>query len=333
VLIEVDGLRKTYRHRGSAVAAVDGVSFAIERGETVGLVGESGSGKSTVGRCIVGLTAPEAGRISIAGRELAGGSRGRQLLHRHVQMVFQDPAGSMNPAYTVRGWLADALRPLGLARGERQARVGELLEQVGLGPRFLERRARELSGGQLQRVAIARALAAEPDFVFLDEPTSALDLSVRGQIVNLLRELQAERGYAYLFASHDLGVVRAVAQRVLVMYLGRVVEAGTTEQVLTEPAHPYTRALLASAGLATAEPDAQARGEIAWTGASGGGCSYADRCPFVHDRCREESPLLEELRPGHTAACWLVSDGRHGTQSAAPAVAQAPATSTQGGNG
>lgn len=334
MLIEVEGLRKTYRHRRSSVVAVAGVSFGIERGETVGLVGESGSGKSTVGRCIVGLTEPDAGRIAVAGEELAAGSRnGRRLLHRRVQMVFQDPAGSMNPAYTVRGWLADALRPLGLGRRERHARIAELLEQVGLGVRFLERRSRELSGGQLQRVAIARALAAEPHFIFLDEPTSALDLSVRGQIVNLLRDLQDERGYAYLFASHDLGVVRAVARRVLVMYLGRIVEVGTSEQVLTEPAHPYTRALLASAGIASVEPGARARGEIAAAASLGRGCAYADRCPLVHDRCRDEQPALEEARPGHTAACWLVGAGRHDSQPVAPAVAQAPATSTQGGNG
>lgn len=333
-MIEVEGLRKTYRHRRSTVVAADGVSFGISEGETVGLVGESGSGKSTVGRCVVGLSVADSGRIALEGRDVQEfSSRERRSLHRRLQMVFQDPAGSMNPAYTVRGWLADALRPLELGRSERHARVGDLLEQVGLGPRFLERKSRELSGGQLQRVAIARALAADPEFVFLDEPTSALDLSVQGQIVNLLGDLQRERRYAYLFASHDLAVVRTIAHRVLVMYLGRVVESGPTERVLADPAHPYTQALLASAGLAPSQRPVRARGEITQAAALARGCSYADRCPFVHRRCREEDPQLEEVRPSHTAACWLVQAGWNSRLPVPSAVAETTAGTTEGGNG
>jgi oligopeptide/dipeptide ABC transporter ATP-binding protein len=327
VLIHVDGLTKLFRERrGGVVTAVDDMSFTVERGETVGLVGESGSGKSTVGRCLVGLTRPDAGRIIFDGTEVHRLSlRELRSFHRRVQIVFQDAEGSMNPSYSVRGWLADALRPLDLSRRERAERIRRLLEQVGLDDRFLSRKARELSGGQLQRVAIARALAPEPDFVFLDEPTSALDLSIKGQIVNLLADLQEERGYSYLFASHDLAVVRALARSVIVMYLGRVVEFGPVEEVLLEPAHPYTQALVVAAGLADRSAAGKnMRGESLRPTAARG-CHYASRCPLVHPRCREEEPPLEEVRRGHIAACWLVVESRQSrapvSSAAAPPVA------------
>lgn len=305
MLIELDSVTKTYRHRGIAVTAAERVSFGVAAGETVGLVGESGSGKSTVGRCIVGLTVPDAGTVLVKGANVAQPGAGRRrLLHRRVQMVFQDPAGSMNPAYTVQAWLGDALRPHGLSRHDRTERSADLLEQVGLGKRFLERRSRELSGGQLQRVGIARALAAEPEFIFLDEPTSALDLSVQGQIVNLLADLQRDRGLAYLLATHDLRVARVFAHRIVVMYHGRVVEDGPSAEVLSSPAHPYTRALLRSAGLRdrrTPGPSPARAGRPP----AGGGCPYISRCELAQDRCREEEPQLELVSQGHRSACLL----------------------------
>jgi oligopeptide transport system ATP-binding protein len=311
VLIEVENLVKEFHDRhGGAVRAVDSVSFAVDRGETVGLVGESGCGKSTIGRCLLRLYRPDGGSIAFDGERIEHlGEKSLRPMRHRMQMVFQDPAGSANPSFTVRRTIADALRRSPLSRHERTGRIVELLASVGLDERFLDRRPDELSGGQLQRVAIARALATDPDFVFLDEPTSALDLSVRGQIVNLLADLQAERGLGYLFASHDLGVVKFLADRLIVMYLGRVVEEGPTDQVLSEPRHPYTRALVLSAGLAD-DPDAEellVRGELPASPEARAGCRYADRCPFVHERCAAEPPLLD-AGPGRSGRCWLLDE-------------------------
>jgi oligopeptide/dipeptide ABC transporter ATP-binding protein len=319
VLIEVDGLIKTFhdRHR-EPVRAVDDVSFCVERGETVGLVGESGCGKSTIGRCLLRLYQPDAGTITFDGTRIERLDQGKlRRLRPRMQMVFQDPAGSTNPAFTVRQTLMDVLRHLPLPRADRAARLGSLLTSVGLDERFLDRRPDELSGGQLQRVAIARALATEPDFVFLDEPTSALDLSVRGQIVNLLADLQAERGLSYLFASHDLGVVRFLAHRVLVMYLGRIVEAGPTEEILGAPKHPYTQELVLSAGLGAntgsqhkLPGEEPSRRESPGRGTALPGCRYADRCPLVHDHCWQSEPALLRVSDDHSARCWLQTEQR-----------------------
>lgn len=253
MLIEVKELTKIFElRRGRSVTAAESVSFDIERGQTVGLVGESGSGKSTVGRCVLRLLEPDEGVIRFDGEPLEGLSQsGLRPFRPRMQMVFQDPLGSLNPAYTVKRTLCDAVRQTGVRGDKRREQISELLDSVGLDHRFLERRPHEMSGGQLQRVGIARALASDPEFIFLDEPTSSLDLSIRGQILNLLADLQAERRLAYLFASHDLGVVRFLAHRVIVMYHGRVVESGPAEGVLADPTHPYTRALIAGAGLGT----------------------------------------------------------------------------------
>ncbi|MFN8223670.1 MAG: ABC transporter ATP-binding protein [Gaiellales bacterium] len=332
MLIELDNVTKTYRHRGIAVAAAERVSFGIAAGETVGLVGESGSGKSTVGRCIIGLTAPDAGAVRVAGAAPAApGARRRKLLHRRLQMVFQDPAGSMNPAYSVEAWLGDALHPHRLSRRERRARSAELLEQVGLGGRFLERRSRELSGGQLQRVGIARALAAEPEFIFLDEPTSALDLSVQGQIVNLLTDLQRDRGLAYLFATHDLRVVSVLARRIVVMYLGRVVEDGPADTVLSRPAHPYTQSLLRSAGLGTRRPRGRSPADPVLAAAGGGGCPYVSRCELAQALCREEEPQLEPVAEGHRSACVYAPSVQHVDLDSASAFVTLERRIPQGG--
>jgi peptide/nickel transport system ATP-binding protein len=309
-LISVRGLGKEFRSGHQLVRAVDGIDFDVIEGETVGLVGESGCGKSTVGRCLLRLLKPERGRIVFGGREIQDlGHAELRPLRRRMQMVFQDPLGSLNPAYTTESTLSDALRPLGLPRAKRRARVLELLDQVGLDARYLRRRPKEMSGGQLQRVGIARALASDPSFLFLDEPTSSLDLSVRGQIVNLLCDLQERNRLTYLFASHDLGIVRFVAHRMIVMYLGRIVETGPAEDVFGSPAHPYTKALLVAAGIRdTIDVDeVRIRGEPVREASLLGGCRYANRCPFVHGRCVEEPPLIRTSKE-HDARCWLVAE-------------------------
>jgi oligopeptide/dipeptide ABC transporter ATP-binding protein len=233
----------------------------------------------------------------------------------------------LNPAFTIGQTLADALRHVGVARRDRPERTAELLGQVGLDARYLDRRPKEMSGGQLQRVGIARALASNPDFLFLDEPTSSLDLSVRGQVVNLLADLQEQRGLAYLFASHDLGVVRFVAHRLIVMYLGRVVEEGPADNIFAAPSHPYTRALLAAAGTGEAvETDRRAiRGELRARSEPTTGCLYCDRCPYVHDRCRREEPPLLSVSAAHNSRCWLVPE----SNPAAVGFARSEATTTR----
>ncbi len=312
-MISVTGLEKTFEQRhGGIVRAVDGVSFEVGRGETVGLVGESGCGKSTVGRCVLRLLKPDSGVVAFDGTEIqALALRRLRPFRRKLQMVFQDPLGSLNPAFSVRATLRDALRQVGLSGGEREERIGELLLSVGLDSRFLERRPSQMSGGQLQRVGIARALASDPDFIFLDEPTSSLDLSVRGQIINLLGDLQAERRLGYLFASHDLGVVRFLADRVFVMYQGRIMESGPTAGLFDEPQHPYTEELLAGASFRSTQGSPGRRQPPRRAAAplddvpKAQGCLFADRCPYVHDRCLASEPPLIRTGTDRGSRCWL----------------------------
>ena len=288
------------------------MSVAVRRGECVGLVGESGSGKSTLGRCVLNLTPLDSGRIVFQGKEIqALGERDWRPLRRQLQMVFQNPLTSFNPMMTIEQSLQDALRhTTGMEAAARRSHARRLLlEQVQLDQRFAALYPYELSGGQLQRAAVARALAPGPDFLFLDEPTAALDMSIKGQIVNLLRELQQRHERALIFVSHDLRAVRYVADRIYVMYQGQVVEQGSRAAVFDRPRHPYTRALLAATLIG--------RGARAASTAPGGdesaerapeGCRLAGRCPFAQDRCRREPQELRAIAPGHEVRCWRAED-------------------------
>jgi len=295
--------------------AVQDVSLTIHRRETFALVGESGSGKSTVAKMVVGLLAPSAGRVSIDGVDMWGASRPGDLtdLRRRIQMIFQDPYASLNPRWRVDHIIADPLRSFGLANdaAEREHRVGELLRLVGLDPADGRKFPHEFSGGQRQRICIARALSSNPEFLVCDEPTSALDVSVQAQILNLMRDLQDQLGLTYLFISHNLAVVRHMATRIGVMYLGRLVETAPSEELFRTPRHPYTRMLLdAVPDLAmSGRPRKMIEGEIPNPISPPPGCAFHPRCPLADERCRSEvpKPLAYGLA---TAACHAVETGR-----------------------
>jgi peptide/nickel transport system ATP-binding protein len=297
--------------RRQFLRAVDGVSFEIAKGETFALVGESGSGKSTVARMIVGLLPPTSGEVRIAGVSMTdpAGAAERQRLRRRIQMVFQDPYASLNPRWRVDRAVAEPVRAFGLLRGERaiKARVGELLTLVGLHPDDGRKYPHEFSGGQRQRIAIARALASNAEFIVCDEPTSALDVSVQAQILNLMRDLQDRFGLTYLFISHNLAVVRHMASRIGVMYLGRIVEIAGGRELFARPQHPYTRMLLGAVpDLAmSGRPREMVKGEIPNPINPPTGCTFHPRCPFANERCRSEIPPLFD-----NVACHAVHEGR-----------------------
>jgi len=303
VLLRVEGLRTwfpirkgVFRRTVGHVRAVDGVDLEIRRGETLALVGESGCGKTTVGRSLLRLVEPTEGRIWFDGVDLARLSPAALRPYRRaIQIVFQDPAASLDPRVRVRDAVAEGMETfaIGTSDRERTDRVAELFERVQLDPRAMWRYPHEFSGGQRQRICIARALAVEPQLIVCDEATSALDVSIQAQILNLLERLQSELGLTYLFIAHDLGVVRYLADRVSVMYLGQIVEEGGTERIFSDPRHPYTRALLAAMpSLDPAQRGATARlaGDVPSPSAPPPGCRFHTRCPEVFDRCRVEEP-------------------------------------------
>ncbi len=303
--------------------AVDGVSFSIAKGETLGLVGESGCGKSTVARLIVGLYRPTRGRIAFAGVRIDAGEP-QLALRRTMQMIFQDPYASLNPRWRVRDIVAEPIRAHELAQSAADvtSRVGALLEQVGLGAADGSKYPHQFSGGQRQRVSIARALATHPAFLICDEPTSALDVSVQAQVLNLMRRLQRELGLTYLFISHNLAVVHHVADRVGVMYLGRIVELAPTRALFASPQHPYTRMLLAAVpdlSLA-ARPRTAVAGEVPNPLDPPAGCAFHPRCPHANDRCRREVPVLQpaDAVNGISVACHAVEEGRLAPVAFAP---------------
>ena len=317
-LLEVTDLVKHYRIRsggpmsrsGASLRAVDGVSFRVGAGETLGLVGESGGGKTTVGLSVLRLVRPSGGTVSFEGRDiLAAGRAEMKALRQRMQIVFQDPIGALDPRKSVGDSVAEGLRIQGLApRAEARQRAVEVLDRVGLTAAQARSLPHELSGGQLQRVGIARALVLDPRLVVCDEPVSALDVSIQAQIINLLLDLQAERGLAYLFIAHDLALVRHISDRVAVMYLGRIVESAPAGELFDSPAHPYTRALLSAVPAdhpAAARQRIVLRGEIPSASAPQTGCPFAPRCPDAMAKCREETPEFREIAPSRWAACFL----------------------------
>jgi peptide/nickel transport system ATP-binding protein len=317
-LVEAEGLVRTYSMRAGifgkpvAIRAVDGVSLSIGRGETVGLVGESGSGKSTTGRMLLGLERPDAGTVTYNGRPMpALDSPDWRMLRARMQMVFQDPLGALDRRLPVADQIREPLDIHGIGDPAlRAGRVGELLGSVGLSADHGRRYPFELSGGQRQRAVVARALATRPDFLVCDEPVSALDVSIQAQVVNLLGDLQAELGIAMLFISHDLRVVRQISRRVAVMYLGRIVEEGSADDLFAEPMHPYTQALV-SASPAPGRRSARRivlKGDPPDPAARPRGCAFHPRCASAYARCREEMPVLRASIGERRVACHLVEE-------------------------
>ena len=319
-LLEVNGLVKHFVAERSLfgrplahVKAVDGVSFSLEAGKTLALVGESGCGKSTVSRLVLRLIEPDAGSIRFEGRDLLSlDANALRKFRREAQIIFQDPYASLNPRMTVGKILSEPLALHDLVpSAQRRERVAELLRLVGLEPRLARRYPHEFSGGQRQRIAIARALAVEPKLIICDEPVSALDVSIRSQILNLLRELQDRLGLAYIFVSHDLAVVKHIADHVAVMNLGQIVETAEADALFASPRHPYSRALLSAIPLP--QPKAKRatvllQGEIPSALNPPAGCRFHTRCPFVIERCRSEAPKLLADGTGHATACHRIAE-------------------------
>jgi oligopeptide transport system ATP-binding protein len=320
VLLQLEGVKKyfpitrgVFQRKVGDVKAVDGISFDVYKGETLGLVGESGCGKSTTGRTILQLYRPTAGQIFLDGVDLATlkGGKLREIRQR-MQMIFQDPYASLNPRMTVGSIIGEPMDIFGLAgRQGRKRRVEELLKVVGLNPYFASRYPHEFSGGQRQRIGIARALALQPDFIVCDEPIAALDVSIQAQVVNLLEQLQADFGLTYLFIAHDLSMVRHISDRVAVMYLGKIVELTDRDSLYMNPLHPYTQALLSAVPIPDPVIEEQRQriileGDVPSPANPPVGCNFNTRCPVAMDVCFETEPEFKEATPNHRVACYRV---------------------------
>ncbi|MGI6189169.1 MAG: dipeptide ABC transporter ATP-binding protein [Clostridiales bacterium] len=320
ILVEVKDLKKYFPVRGGMVAekrqmlkAVDGVSFQIYKGETLGLVGESGCGKTTVGRTILKLYAPTSGRVIFDGDDISDlNDRQMRPYRKRMQIIFQDPYASLNPRMTVGDIIAESIDIHRIAAGEdREAMIFDLLDKVGLNREHAGRYPHEFSGGQRQRIGIARALAVNPDFIVCDEPISALDVSIQAQVVNLLEDLQVEMGLTYLFIAHDLSMVKHISDRVGVMYLGKIVEIAESSELYSKPLHPYTQALLSA--IPVPDPDAMEKrdriilkGDVPTPINPPSGCRFRTRCPIASDICAEQEPDMKDYGGGHMAACHFI---------------------------
>lgn len=322
-LLKVENLQVHFPvHKGiifekqvATIRAVDSVSFSLRKGETLGLVGESGCGKSTTGLAVLRMLQPTGGRIEFEGQDITHASKAEMRpLRRRMQMVYQDPFGSLNPRMKVRDIIGEPLEVHGLAGDKKayQERITELMRIVGLLPEMADRYPHEFSGGQRQRIGIARALALEPSLIICDEPVSALDVSIQAQVVNVFVELQQRLGLAYLFIAHDLAVVRHVSDRIAVMYLGRIVEIASRDEIYRRPLHPYTQALLAAVPVADPVIEASRKritvsGEVPSAMNPPSGCAFHTRCPLATARCREEVPHLRDIGTGRALSCHLAT--------------------------
>ena len=310
-LLEVKDLKKYFNTPSGRLHAVDGVSFSIEAGKTLGVVGESGCGKSTLGRTVIRLLEPTSGHIVFNGKEITSHTKEKEI-RTNMQMIFQDPFSSLNPRMTVSQIIGEPLLIHKLCpKSEIEKRVKELMDTVGLAERFADAYPHEMDGGRRQRIGIARALALNPKFIVCDEPVSALDVSIQAQILNLLMDLQDSYGYTYMFITHDLSVVKHISHNIMVMYLGMAVEVSETDELFERPLHPYTKALFAAIPV----PDIHHKnqmipltGEITSPIDPEPGCRFAARCPYATDACKKETPVLQEVVPGHFVACHRVKE-------------------------
>ena len=318
VLLEIKNLRKYFPMKNffgqlkGEVKAVDDVTFEIYKGETFGLVGESGCGKSTLGRCVLQMLEATEGQILYEGNDLIHMSKNEWKKYRKkLQIIFQDPYSALNPNWNVKQLIAEPLIVNGYSDKEIDVRIRELLKILNMNEEVIEKFPYEFSGGQRQRIGVARAVAAYPEFIFCDEPISALDVSIQAQVVNMLKDLQQELGLTYLFTAHDLSMVYHISDRIGVMYLGSMVEIGTSEDVFKAPLHPYTKALISAVPIADPEVGKNSKrilieGELPSPMNVPKGCRFCTRCPHATDRCREEKPQLREVKEGHMVACHYV---------------------------
>lgn len=313
-LLEVQGLKKYFKTPGGMLHAVDGISFSINAGDTLGVVGESGCGKSTLGRVVLGLHSATDGKIIFDGKDITNASKKERHDLRHdMQIIFQDPYASLDPRMTVSEIIAE---PLQIYKdcansAEREKKVAELMDTVGLASRLANSYPHELDGGRRQRIGVARALALDPRFIVCDEPVSALDVSIQAQILNLLSDLQEEKGLTYIFITHDLSVVKHISNNIMVMYLGCMVEMTSGDELFERQLHPYTKGLLSAIPIPVYGLEKKRvimQGEITSPVNPKPGCRFAGRCPYACDKCRQEQPELEEVLPGHTVACHRVRE-------------------------
>jgi len=318
VLVEIKNLRKYFpmknffRQSKGEVKAVDDVSFEIYKGETFGLVGESGCGKSTLGRCVLQMLKATDGQVLYEGNNLVQMLESDWKIYRKkLQIIFQDPYSALNPNWNVKQLIAEPLLTNGYSDEDVDKRIRELLKILNMNEEVMEKFPYEFSGGQRQRIGVARAVAAYPEFIFCDEPISALDVSIQAQVVNMLKDLQKEQGLTYLFTAHDLSMVYHISDRIGVMYLGSMVEIGTSEEVFKAPLHPYTKALISAVPIADPEVGRNSKrilieGELPSPMNVPKGCRFCTRCPYATDKCREEKPELREVKEGHKVACHIV---------------------------